>query len=454
MFVSKLFRSASFWTLCQSITASGFGVVIVLLQAKQLSPDQIGAWQFFSSLNALIGMIGSGSFTPSVQRFASYFKAGASNICAIGLPASQVSRPNWFGMKSLMSAMSNLYLFIAVIAAIIAAVFLLGFVHVKIVDEMLKHECFINIPLFLLALVGTLYNSQQAAILQGFGAILATSRIAFCCTFLSVLITIWALYSGLGIISMGLAISAQAVLQVALCGYYLRRYRKISMLFLKRNEGAEVPSRQILACMWPTTWRFSSVMLGSWAIHASGTMILAMFSTLELAGMYGLTLQVLNIITNISSTWIRTYTPLICQAQVQKNSRAAKEMFVKSCVLGVSFFIILLFGFFVVAPWLFDFFGLRFPFLGMEQILLLSLVVFLEFHHGNLCATYLMTENQVPFVKSAFVSGALIIAFSCVLVIVFEWNVWGIICARGLVQAAYNNWWWPYVVYKKLFYYG
>jgi O-antigen/teichoic acid export membrane protein len=63
---------------------------------------------------------------------------------------------------------------------------------------------------------------------------------------------------------------------------------------------------------------------------------------------------------------------------------------------------------------------------------------FLELHHSYF-ACVVMTENEVPFVVPALVSGVAIIVLANFLAPRF--GIFGIMLATALVQAAYNNWW-------------
>jgi len=86
-------------------------------------------------------------------------------------------------------------------------------------------------------------------------------------------------------------------------------------------------------------------------------------------------------------------------------------------------------------------------FVSIDYLLVLIVIFFLEYTHG-FSATYLTSKNYIPFVNASIISGMLIImlniGFSPII------GLWGIILFQGVVQLSYNNWKWPYEMYKDL----
>ena len=93
--------------------------------------------------------------------------------------------------------------------------------------------------------------------------------------------------------------------------------------------------------------------------------------------------------------------------------------------------------------------GSRTHLLSPSLMFVFAVVMFLEMNH-SLCATYLTTYNEIPFVRAALVSGLGIMIISIVLITVLHSGVWGLVLSQGVVQAAYNNWRWPTEAAKKM----
>jgi hypothetical protein len=82
--------------------------------------------------------------------------------------------------------------------------------------------------------------------------------------------------------------------------------------------------------------------------------------------------------------------------------------------------------------------GARTELLPLGQLSVLLAVRLLENHHSAF-GSLIVTENEVPFVLPALLSGAAILAGSALGAP--RWGMWAIVLVPGLVQLAWNNWW-------------
>jgi len=83
----------------------------------------------------------------------------------------------------------------------------------------------------------------------------------------------------------------------------------------------------------------------------------------------------------------------------------------------------------------------------MYVLAIYGLVVFLEGNHANF-ATFIITNNDIPFVPSSLVAGSVIVIGSF---IILKWTTLGLIglvLVQGITQLSYANWKWPYEVCK------
>lgn len=61
-------------------------------------------------------------------------------------------------------------------------------------------------------------------------------------------------------------------------------------------------------------------------------------------------------------------------------------------------------------------------------------------------AGMILIDNKVPFVKSAIISGVLVVLFNYLLLKYTNLGLMSVVLAQFVVQLAYNNWKWPKVV--------
>ncbi|MCX8040088.1 MAG: hypothetical protein N3B15_05905 [Planctomycetota bacterium] len=434
--------------MAQTLLSAGVGAALVVTQAAQLSADALGVWQAFLSIASFMLLIGQGGLTPTVQRFASYLYAGASNLSSLGIPETTSTSPNWGGIAQFVTANHWLFLRIAVVCSLIIGIALACFIEMRVHDQVLRQQSWWCLPFFICGLFFLIINAPQVAIVQGCGGMLASQRILVAATVVNAITTLGSLWGNLGVISLGFGYFSMALVQYFAHAVYIKRFLNLGL----RNAPTDrhLHRSEILHALWPTTWRFSLTVLGAWAINASGTIMLAWFDTLEQAGRYGISMQVLAVLTSISGTWMRTATPALCTARVQQRTDLLYQLYLSAYIKGVLVFVSLSTVFLTLAPHVFTWFSLRMPFLEFWPLLTLTTITFLEFHHGPLCASLFLTANQVPYVRAALWSGFAIIVASYILVHEMKWGVWGILAARGIVQAAYNNWKWPWLVWKEL----
>jgi hypothetical protein len=58
-------------------------------------------------------------------------------------------------------------------------------------------------------------------------------------------------------------------------------------------------------------------------------------------------------------------------------------------------------------------------------------------------------DNTVPFVKASIISGIAIVVVSILSIKLTHLGIIALILSQGIVQLAYNNWYWPVYVIRK-----
>lgn len=79
----------------------------------------------------------------------------------------------------------------------------------------------------------------------------------------------------------------------------------------------------------------------------------------------------------------------------------------------------------------------------------MGIYLFLEATHSN-AASFIITSNSIPFVKSSIFSGIAIIVLSLLLINITNLRLWSFLISQCIVQLSYNNWKWPLEVNKDL----
>lgn len=74
--------------------------------------------------------------------------------------------------------------------------------------------------------------------------------------------------------------------------------------------------------------------------------------------------------------------------------------------------------------------------------------MFWEGNHSYF-STFIITKNDIPFVKSSLISGVIIATGSYLSLEYTTMGILGLVLVQGLSQVAYSYWKWPCVVCKE-----
>ncbi|KUK72823.1 MAG: Polysaccharide biosynthesis protein, partial [Clostridiales bacterium 38_11] len=200
---------------------------------------------------------------------------------------------------------------------------------------------------------------------------------------------------------------------------------------------------------WNNAYKLGLVSIGAFLITKGNTLIASKYLNLEIVAQYGLTLQIVTMVSTVSSIFFRAYLPKFNSHRMTNDIEGLKRDYGMSLIIFNSVFIIgvsilLLFGNIILY-----YIGSNTLLLSNSYLFILLLIIFLETNHSN-CATLITTKNEVPFVMSSLLSGVGVLLTGLIAVKYLEAGVLGLILAQGFVQLMYNNWKWPKVVFNEL----
>jgi len=102
----------------------------------------------------------------------------------------------------------------------------------------------------------------------------------------------------------------------------------------------------------------------------------------------------------------------------------------------------------LIGPYLLQLIKTNVKLLDINSLLLLAIILFLENNHSTF-ANIITLSNKVPFVSASIISGVMIIISSTLVLKFANVGIIGLILSQGIIQLAYNNWYWPYYVLKE-----
>jgi O-antigen/teichoic acid export membrane protein len=190
------------------------------------------------------------------------------------------------------------------------------------------------------------------------------------------------------------------------------------------------------------------VSVGAFLITRFSTFAVGYFLGLAVAGQYAIAMQAFGVIQALSQIAFSLNMPKIAAARIDADRARLRHLVVRSLGFAWAFFVVASAGLMIIGPTLLLIIHSRTHLPTVGVLALMSAVWFLESNHTN-CATVIVTANTVPFVPAALVSGVAV-AVGVTAAGLLGGGLLSFVLIQGVVQAAYNNWKWPLLVYQEL----
>lgn len=430
-----------FFNLCTNLLIMPFTLVLV-------PKEELGLWYTFLSVGALVNLLDFG-FSNILVRNITYAWCGAKEIKAEGFSevTDREAEPNKRLFVAVLSSCRYISLIIAGLALFSAVTFGTGYISFVTRGNYQIHYIYAWI-LYSIAIALNIYYNYWTSTLKGVGAIQQSQKAIIISKVAQIVLSLAGLYLGGGIIALAAAY---------LISGFIYRYASKRMLFRYHNIGTIIKQEQvnitkgeigkILKLVWHNAKKVGIVAVGTFGITQSTTMISSAFIGLDATASYGLTLQIINVLSGVSRILFQSYIPMLTELKL---SNKVKELFKKFSLSVVVFWLIYLAG-------LIGTLTIGIPFvkliksgtdLPFVMVLFMGIYMFLEANH-SIHATYISLSNEIPYMKSSIISGVFIIILSLLSARFTNMGIYGLMLVQFIVQLVYNNWKWPYVVMKE-----
>ena len=428
------------WGYSALLLNVGIGLLILPLLVVTLSSEELGLWYVFMAMAGLAQLLEFG-FQPTIARQISYVYSGATEIKKTGLPTAESGSVNTELLVDVICAARKIYRTISLFSAIL----LLGggalYIHsLSYSGDTLS--AYISWVVFASASVINFYFGYYNGLLQGRGDITKVNKVIVVSRLVLFILAALLLFCGFGLLAMAIATLLSSALNRILIS---RCFYDKDNMFLKCLK----PKDNLTNILWGSSWRLGLVQFGAFLIQRGNLFIAATFLGLSTAASYGLTLQISMLIAAIASQLTSLQLPKMNSMQAIGNRNELLKLYSSSVVAGIvivscAFLTLMLFGDWVLAS-----FNAKTPLLSLDLLAVFGIVILFEVHHST-SATYLTTCNDVPFLRASLVSGVAVTVLSFVFVKWGGLGVAGLIAGQGIVQALFNNWYWPMTAMRHL----
>jgi O-antigen/teichoic acid export membrane protein len=440
-------RTDVIWNYVATFLQIGAGILLLPLILRVFPQETVAVWTIFSTMIAFTGLLDFG-FHPSFARNVSYVVSGVRELKITGY--QMVENPNGtidYGLfKGLIHAMRWFYSRVAMILFLLLATAGTYYIYVVLQTYSGNHaEVYVSWALLCIINSYSLYTMYYDALMQGKGLIKQSKQIKIIGQSAYLMVAVGLLLFRFNLIAI---VGAQAVSIVLI---RLLSYRCVyTAEFRRLLHSAKAQARkELLKQIYPNAVKVGLTGLGGFLVTRSAIIIGALYLSLGEIASYGITLQIIGLITAIAGVYFATYQPKIAQYRIQNEPAAIKSIYLKGCVLLLGAFSVGGFALLFWGDWALHFIGSNTQLLPRALIAVALLIGLLEANHAN-AGNILLTRNEVPFFKASIFAGITTLILLFIFMKYTDMGVWGMLLAPGIAQGCYQNWKWPLTVAKEL----
>ena len=444
----KTTRGDIIWNYVGTIVSMSSGFILLPFLMHFLSSEELGLWYVLLALGNF-AMLFEFGFNPTFARNIVYVVSGARRLTVKGCDWDSVEDGvDWHLLNIVIKSSKVIYAAIALVVLILLVT--VGTMYIAYVTSgMDPLTIWTAWSLFCLAIFLNLYFLWTSTVLRGYGDVAGQNKASTLATVTKLVVSAILLVLGFGVVgaSIGYLVNAVVLRFASVC--MLKKHRNIES---GRREDQTAVSRTdimvVLKSIFQVAWRDGLVQLANYGSSQAMSIMSSLFLGLAETGTYSVLLQLANAVCNFASTYPKSFYPAM-QAAFADNDLARQRSYVSAGI--IAYWALIVFGTagvcFVILPLL----PIIKPTVVVDYGLFLGLCVYLSLfqHHGIFC-NYIISMNEIPYMRAFIVSSIAGAGLVCALCDVFGMGSWGIVLGQLLSQAFYNNWKWPSYLCAKL----
>lgn len=435
------------WNYAATFLKIAASVLLLPIILRKMPSEMVAFWSVFMTITAFSNLLDFG-FSPSFTRNVTYIFSGVKSLKKSGFEIvnNQDLSIDFGLLKEVISAMRWIYLRIAFILFVILSTIGTYYIHTLLKLYTGSHQD-VYIAWGILCLINTynLYTLYYDALLQGKGLIKRSKQIIIVGQLIYLLIATILIFLGYGLIAI---VSAQAASVIIIRTLSHKAFFS-NELKTNLNNFEKKSSKKVMEAILPNSLKIGITSIGSFMVQRSALVIGSLYLTLDQVASYGITMQLLAVLSGFSAIFIGTYQPKIVQLQVKQDTSSIKKLYIKGQII---LFLTYALGGLVILYLGDSVFNLMHSQTKLLTFGLTAFALILSYEETVLMVSggILLTKNEVPFFKSAIISGLFIVAGLLLAYHFFEAGVLAMILVPFIVDISYQTWKWPYEVHKEL----
>ncbi len=446
--VEHIGKKDVFWSYAAQIVSVGAGVILLPFIVNKMSAETVGIWNIFQTIATFVIMLDFG-FNPSFSRTISYIFSGVKQLRKEGVEAEDVSEDiDYSLLAGTLQAMRKLYGWIAIILFVLLATagtayfyFLLQKYNGDQLDALIAWVLLIAINCY------NLYTFYYEALLQGKGYIKRGQQIAILGQSAYLLTAVVLIYCGFGL---------TAIVSAQLISVLIRRVLSYRVFFTpqlreKLQQVEKQDANVILRTMFPNAAKMGLTNLGGLLVNRASIFAGSVYLALADVASFGITLQIVVMLSRCGMVFYYSHVPQVAKYRAEKNTLGLRKIFAQSTFALWGIFLLGSIVLVSCGDWALALIKSDTVLLSTGLLCVFLLTQLLECNH-QIGAGFLTADNKIPFFIPSLLSGAATVFLLWLFMGVLHWGLWGMVLAPGLAQLTYQNWKWPSVVIKELWF--
>lgn len=434
------------WSYIALFFNLGSGLITLPIILRLLSTEEIAMNYLMLTIGSMVAIVDFG-FSPQFGRNFTYVFSGAQKLEKEGLNENVKSNINYHLLRCLIDAAQMVFKYMSIIVLILMLT--AGTWYIFVITHgfsNIRNSLLIWI-VFSISTFFNIYFSYYSSLLTGRGLVKESKKAMIFSRLVYIALTYILLLLGLGLLGVCIANLISPFVSRWMSYYYFYDETIKNHLSIETSTSEEV--RNLFWIIWHNAKKLGIVTIGAYAAMKFSLFVAGLYLTLEDISSFGLLMQLASIIAMVSTTYNLTLIPKLTSYRVNNKQDNLIKCFAWTLDVYIVTFILLSISLYFLGPVLLKLIGSNAELPSKMIVFIYLIILFLENNH-SLFASFITISNSVPYTKVAIVSGSLI-CIGDILVLQFtSLGLLGLVLVQGIVQLAYNNWYWPYIVCKDM----
>ena len=438
------------WSYVSLVLFNSINLLMLPVILIYLTAEEVGLWYTFTAVSSLVVLLDLG-FMTTLSRNITFVWSGAKEISAQGFTDSFTeNEPNYSLFVKIFQVTKTIYLILGIIILFLLITVGSYYIYSVSNEEIPIQSALTSWIIYSIAIYLNMRYAYWNAILKGIGAIKKNQQILILTKMVQLIFTFIGLLLGYGIIAVSLA--------YLLSIFVNRMFAYIVFINYGENKGELKPimnikimrkeRNELLKKIAPNAFKQSFVSISNFINLRSLPLLSSAFLGLSVTAAVGFIIQVISLINVVANTFFNTYLPQFSAYRIKNNFDGLRRVFKKALLLNYFISISGYLIFFLFGSKIIEFMGSDINMPATEVFTCILVYMFLYNNH-SIFATYLGTSNSISYWLPYIISSVIILVLQFYFVTEVNNSLWSLIIPLVIINSLYNNWKWPYEVFKE-----